>query len=406
MTKKTALLISGILATLIIVAAGFMFDVSTQGITLAATLGVTWSLLVQLLIEAKPQKNEANYGHQEHSGLNLVAQLNQYHGQCVEVIDTQFQEVANEISRTRNILGEAIDSLIGSFNGLSEMTRQQQAISLLLVTGASESGPEDVMTFGQFAKQTSDTLNSFVETVVENSKISMNLVEMTDRISKQVAQINSMLGEIEGISKQTNLLALNAAIEAARAGEAGRGFAVVADEVRDLSGRTSHFSSQIRVLMQNIQGNITETEAAINRLAAQDMTFALTSKLGVEKAMAAIEETNANTGKLVSDLSKITQSVDQSAAQAVTSLQFQDMVTQLLGHVDLRIGMLKEVLSDIRVLAGHMATPQDSTGALNHLQQIQTHMSELQDRLSHVQIHTDKNPVAQTGYSSGAIELF
>lgn len=89
----------------------------------------------------------------------------------------------------------------------------------------------------------------------------MTLVEMTDRMTTQMRDVRGMLGEIEGIAKQTNLLALNAAIEAARAGEAGRGFAVVADEVRDLSGRTNHFSHQIRGSLATIQSTIEETGA-------------------------------------------------------------------------------------------------------------------------------------------------
>jgi methyl-accepting chemotaxis protein len=62
-----------------------------------------------------------------------------------------------------------------------------------------------------------------VDSVIMNSKLGMELVELTDRISKRAKEVESILTEIAGIAKQTNLLALNAAIEAARAGEAGRG---------------------------------------------------------------------------------------------------------------------------------------------------------------------------------------
>lgn len=340
----------------------------------------------------------------ESSSADVSGCLSRYVESSVSLMDGQFREVQGEIARTRTILGDAIHSLINSFNTMSEQVRRQQNIGMEIV---GDSGEQDggVMTFQRFAKQTSHTLTTFVETVIENSKVSMSLVEMTDRISKQVGQITAMLGEIDGISKQTNLLALNAAIEAARAGEAGRGFAVVADEVRDLSGRTGHFSLQIRALMQSIQVTIGETEQAINLLAAQDMTFALTSKQDVELAMNAIENTNAHTNLLVSELSQIASSVEKSTGQAVVSLQFQDMVTQLLGHVDKRVDVLKEMLSDlgsVSVLLGRSEPSQ----TIREIDLLQSHMDSLHARLDSIRDKADNNPVLQSRYDSGEVELF
>jgi methyl-accepting chemotaxis protein len=404
MSKQNRYRLAGSVLTGLVVLVGMVLELSVTWMLIVAGVSAGWIILSAVMLGGDVDTSETLRKSDELSP-QLGARLNQHLESCLNIVESQFAEVQGEINRTRAILGDAIQSLITSFNGLSELTQQQKIIGTQIISTASDSSSDDGMTFAQFAQQTSNTLNSFVETVVENAKISMSLVEMTDRISKQVDRINAMLGEIDGISKQTNLLALNAAIEAARAGEAGRGFAVVADEVRDLSGRTSHFSSQIRNLMKNIQGNIGETEVAINRLAAQDMTFALTSKLGVEQAMEAIEETNGHTSRLVNELHQITTSVDQKASQAVTSLQFQDMVTQLLGHVERRIGFLSEVVSDIRLVSGHMYT-QDPASTLNELETVHRHIDELQERLAKIQVHTDKNPVAQTGYSSGEVELF
>jgi len=120
---------------------------------------------------------------------------------------------------------------------------------------------------------TEKAMNEFVDSTVQNSKHAMELVEKMDAMSAQVDSILNILNQVESIAKQTNLLALNAAIEAARAGESGRGFAVVADEVRNLSEKTNSFSHQIRTLVGNVNDSLAEAEAAINKLAATDMTF-------------------------------------------------------------------------------------------------------------------------------------
>ena len=93
---------------------------------------------------------------------------------------------------------------------------------------------------------------------VEHTRTVMN------RLDKSSGQIGEIVVLIEDVADQTNLLALNAAIEAARAGEAGRGFAVVADEVKLLSGKTSASTQQIAAIIKMIQGDIREAMKSID----------------------------------------------------------------------------------------------------------------------------------------------
>ena len=114
-------------------------------------------------------------------------------------------EAARQVARAQNIFNEAIEKLVASFHGMNVQVQRQQQLGLEVASGGVEGG--SVSEFQQFAGKTSDTLRQFVDSVVENSKLAMSLVEMTDRIISQMSEVRGMLGEIEGIAKQTNLLA-------------------------------------------------------------------------------------------------------------------------------------------------------------------------------------------------------
>ena len=344
------------------------------------------------------QSSEADLGRQlvQHSSDAIIRMSSEF--------SVQIKDMRGEISRAQQIFSDAIVKLIASFQEMNAQAQRQQQLGLQITSGNADSGGID--DFHRFASETSETLRQFVESIIENSRLAMSLVEMNDRLSTQTSEVRGMLGEIEGIAKQTNLLALNAAIEAARAGEAGRGFAVVADEVRDLSSRTHHFSQQIRSSLVNMQGTLAGTEAAINQMAAKDMTFALTSKGGVELAMSGIEAMSRRTGETVGELNVIARDVEIAVNQAVVSLQFQDMVTQLLGHVAKRLEVLDEVVSDEQRLASALKETRDQASALDALDGIRARMDVLSQKLSALKQGVNNNPVSQTGFASGDVELF
>jgi methyl-accepting chemotaxis protein len=334
--------------------------------------------------------------------------------ECAGEIDAQLDAAREEIQQTQNIFRDAIQKLVDSFTNMNTQARLQQTLAMRITNGnaqGAEAAPADGVAaqgvFSKFVNETSSTLQYFVDNTVQGSRVAIELVENMGMITEQIASVHGILGEIEGISKQTNLLALNAAIEAARAGEAGRGFSVVADEVRDLSGRTSQFSQQIRSAISKVQEKVKITEAAIDRLASQDMTFALQSKQHVDEMMRDAQEVNATMSSSAAELSAVTREVESSVNAAVTTLQFQDMVRQLLEHVVQRFGALNGVSSQLRSIALQMAAAQ-KPGADHaaHARRLEQSCNELSDLLASVRQMTVHSPVRQASMSSGDVELF
>ncbi|MCB1927557.1 MAG: hypothetical protein KDH17_05920 [Rhodocyclaceae bacterium] len=281
---------------------------------------------------------------------------------------------------------------------MSEHTRAQHLLAGE-VSGAAVNA-ESASHFDSFISSTSDVMQRIVDSVVANSKLAMELVELTDDISSRTEGVEGILSDIGAIAKQTNLLALNAAIEAARAGEAGRGFAVVADEVRDLSGRTTHFSAEIARVMQGMRDSVAKTEDAIARMASQDMNFALESKREVDSVLSSIEHVNQKREESLESINGHVGKIEAEVGRAITALQFQDMVSQLVTHVSGRLVLVEAAGSALNeALATATDHRPDIEGLEARLQTLKEHLEWSRER-------SDRSPVRQQEISSGDVELF
>jgi methyl-accepting chemotaxis protein len=129
--------------------------------------------------------------------------------------------------------------------------------------------------------------------VTELSKQSANVMQQLNSLQAETNNIGTVLDVIKSVADQTNLLALNAAIEAARAGEQGRGFAVVADEVRSLAQRTQSSASEIETLIGNLVSSAETSVSSMetgNKLAEQTLERAESAGLTIRETAEAVEE--------------------------------------------------------------------------------------------------------------------
>jgi methyl-accepting chemotaxis protein len=252
----------------------------------------------------------------------------------------------------------------------------------------------DAASINQFLAKTTATLTVFVENVVQTGQLGQELVRKMGEISSKVEKIQGVLSEIEAIASQTNLLALNAAIEAARAGEFGRGFAVVADEVRKLSLRSNDFSSEIRTDIMDVSQSVISAEAVMKTFSEKDMQFAMQSKQDVETMMGEVGKLNNAMSGVVNDLSVTSRQVKSEVHTAITSLQFQDMASQLVSHAGRRMEALRSILEGIKRIE-----EKKSANKLEHIKTVIRETSELIEKTRH-------NPVKQVNVDAGDVELF
>ena len=175
-----------------------------------------------------------------------------------------------------NHLGEAIDELTDSSEKISRTAEENQTRSIT-VAAASEEMVSTTADIAKNCEQASATaeessrattegaqkVQSIIDKITTQVDKSKGDAQLVQQLAEQAQKIGAIVQTIDDIASQTNLLALNAAIEAARAGEAGKGFAVVADEVRALASRTSSSTSEITNMVTQIQANARDADEAM-----------------------------------------------------------------------------------------------------------------------------------------------
>ncbi|WP_372981457.1 methyl-accepting chemotaxis protein [Marinobacter sediminum] len=265
------------------------------------------------------------------SASDELGQLAKSFNRFVENIQT----VVRDVQRGSEELGDNVRSLRETASTSRSSVEQQQSEIDMVATAINEMSAA-AGEIAQNAQQTADAANTAdndsrasLETVAASreavqklSKEVNSAAEVINALGKDVSSITTVLEVIQGIAEQTNLLALNAAIEAARAGEAGRGFAVVADEVRNLAQRTQSSTEEINNMIERLQ------KGANNAVTVMNASTAV-SNVSMEKAQDAMEALNRIADSITS--------INQMTSQIATASEEQTSVTEELNSSITRI---------------------------------------------------------------------
>jgi methyl-accepting chemotaxis protein len=181
-----------------------------------------------------------------------------------------FEETVGGVVQTVSAASAQLETAAGSPRSTAESTRQRTVV----VAAASEQASSNVQTVAAATEETSASVSEIGRQVQESAKIAGEAVrqaQQTDQRINELSQAGQRIGDvvklITAIAEQTNLLALNATIEAARAGEAGRGFAVVASEVKALAAQTGKATEEIGTQIAGMQSATQDAVGAIKGIA-------------------------------------------------------------------------------------------------------------------------------------------
>ncbi len=245
-------------------------------------------------------------------------------------------EASDHQTQQITAVSAAVTQMASSIEQVSSNARQSTAVAQQAVAIAHKGA--------QAVQDTIEGMNSIRETIQETSKRIKRLGESSQEIGDIIELIND-------IADQTNILALNAAIQAAMAGEAGRGFAVVADEVQRLAERSTDATKQIEGLVRTIQADTKEAVASMEESTAGVVRGAnLAQNAGT--ALAEIEDVS---NKLATIISNITDAAEQQSAAASSISETMNMIQEVTTQTSTgtnetaaSIGNLAELANDLR----------------------------------------------------------
>lgn len=285
----------------------------------------------------------------------------------IEKSQNTIRTLSNVSSETNVAVSQLADIADRAYSGMNQQLQDSEQLSTAM---------HQVLASAQEISQNSASTSNQITTVQQNSSAGIvtinaavsgitDLVSEMDKAQEVIKQlgdesnnIGSVLDVIKGISEQTNLLALNAAIEAARAGEQGRGFAVVADEVRTLAGRTQQATEEIQSMITSLQQKTNRAIEVINQgsghaydsvnkvneanesLINIGQNIEQISQMSIQIATAAEEQCQVS-GEVDNSISHIANTVRNSSERVTMLHGTSDQLTRNVQQLDKLIGQFR-----------------------------------------------------------------
>jgi methyl-accepting chemotaxis protein len=328
------------------------------------------------------------------------------------------QALVSEISSTSGFVEAEAEALSGRFQRLVLSADQQTArVESLtnLAIGIEVEG--ELVPIDRIAGLLEATLSDVVEKILLLSKDSMSMVYALDELNINVIRVDNCMKQLGGINRTTNMLALNARIEAERAGSAGAAFRVVAQEVRELSKVTQQVALSMQAELKTVTEGIASGHTTLRRVATIDMSDNMLAKDKLEVLLSALVRRTDSLTTIVSDALREAEVMAADVGGMVTGIQFQDRMRQRLEHVVDTLQVIDQAIEELKD-SSLAAVPALAAGATPDLEWVKRllerfTMSEMRSRFvaqllegkQTGELPDDKSETSGPS-KSGSVELF
>ena len=304
----------------------FMTDSSliiVGGLLLLAIIGTSLQIIVQKQLKAAWQQQKLEYEQ------TLQQQIDDIKSQTTwpeELLMNALPIWSRQTESARSQTEGAITDLSQRFSQIVDNLDTT-------ITASSSSSENNSDELSNLFRQTEEELSDVVHALKNTMALKVEMVEKIQTLGQYMGEMTAMTKDVSEIAEQTNLLALNAAIEAARAGEAGRGFAVVADEVRNLSQLSGKTGLKINERVAFVSDHMKTVVKLADQSMADDQSTMSSSEVTVERVLERMNKTVSHLVESSQSLQETGRQTQHEVSDVLVALQFQDRISQILHQV-------------------------------------------------------------------------